>query len=126
MKVWLYQATPEVYNLEEKVPELMGKHKHDDWHTTRYRDKMEVGDTVVFWQAGAKAGIYALGELLGKPYSKKAAASRKSEWWVDISYTRLLERPILKTDLVNHPILQDLSVLSLSFRVRSRNMAAIA
>jgi predicted RNA-binding protein with PUA-like domain len=132
MQVWLFQAVPKNYDLTKEVPHK----KIEDWPIRAYRREMQVGDVVLLWQAGRKAGIYALGELSSEPYERPFAgkgektSARTTEWCVDVKYVRLLRHPILKPELVEHPVLGQLSVLrqpffGTSFRVEQEQWIAL-
>jgi hypothetical protein len=62
---------------------------------------------VLLWQSGPNAGIYGLGELTSKAWDED------DEWFVDMRYTKLLDHPILKSDLCEHPLLQNLGVINM-------------
>lgn len=117
--VWLFQANPTVYNLAE---ELKTKSVGDvaDWSVSRYRDEMDPGETVLLWQGGEHAGIYALGELIGEPFERPTGEfwpdredRPETEWAVPYRYTRILDRPLVKADLQRHPILRELLVIQM-------------
>jgi hypothetical protein len=123
--VWLFQANPRYFNLEQ---ELKGVRPGDEegWTVTRYREDMQAGEVAILWQGGKNAGIYALGELIGKPYAHSYEASeapawvtdnnadpsgRMTEWRVPYRYTKVLEAPLYKSSLMAHPTLRDMQVL---------------
>src|SRR5262245_41449824 len=115
MNVWFFQALPQDYDLTRKVPMMIGSGKLESWLATRYRNEMQSGDTVLFWQAGTLAGIYATGKLSNKrhniPYRNK-----DGDWRVDVSYTQLFSNPIFKEELTSLSSLKRLSILRRPFR----------
>jgi hypothetical protein len=107
MNVWLFHANNE-YILTEKVPPLLGQ--VEDWLAVTNFKKIVAGDKVVLWQSaagGREPGIYALGEADGPPYMYVG----DENWRVDIRYTQLLDRPLLKKELLNDPSLSALLVI---------------
>ena len=102
MRYWLFGALPD-YDLLKKVPKLGAK--GDSWHPACHRDDLAVGDHVILWQHGPKAGVYAFGTLTSKAYK------RRSKWHVDIAYEPLLKQPVFKLDLRKHASLRNLSEL---------------
>lgn len=133
--VWLFQSVPWVWDLS-KALETAHVGDTEDWLVRRLGDHMQVGDPVVLWMGGSDAGIYALGEIASDIYERPVAPWRPNrdrtgdtEPCVDVRYTRILDRPILKDELVHDPRLQDLSVIrapqGTNFRVTSRQWDAI-
>jgi len=91
------------------------------WLVTRYGKDIAPGDGVLAWVSGKEAGIYAIAEvtepaqvLIKLPDCKYwADASRATgKQQAIIQFTnKLLDRPLLKTDLVKDPILKNLLVI---------------
>jgi hypothetical protein len=111
MNVWLFQAVPEQYDLTRQVPLKMGTSKLEAWIATRYRNEMHSGDTVLFWQAGRLAGIYATGKLSNERH-QVPYLSGGGDWHVDVNYTQILRNPIFKEELSKLPLLRNLSILN--------------
>jgi MoxR-like ATPase len=116
-QTWLFQATPSVWNLAERLQNRVDG-DDDTWSVTRFRYEMGPGQPLVMWQAGSDAGIYAVGELLDEPGLRKASdfwpnleGRAETEWAVPFRYTRILDQPILRRDLLQHPVLKDLDVI---------------
>jgi hypothetical protein len=109
MNTWLFHADPRFYNIEEKVPAHLLSGETEDWHPRVFLSQMQEKDRVILWQSGAKGrgGIYAFGELAGKPY--RAAGENR----VDIRYTELLKQPVFKGELEKHPFLKKLAILKM-------------
>lgn len=135
-KVWLFQADPNVYDLAAKLQHVMVEDEEWAWTVTRFREEMGPGDTVLLWQAGRDAGIYAIGELTSvcfeRPgeFSKGARAGRDAtEWAVKFRFTHILDEPLRREDLQDHPELRELSVLRIrrgtNFRVLTDEWAAL-
>ena len=107
--MWLFQAVKERYNLKVEVR----PGRVEPWWVIQRRDELHPGDTALLWQAGSEAGIYATGKLESGAYKDTIDGDRG--WWVDIRYTPLLDSPILKSDLLLHPLLRDLEVIRRPF-----------
>ena len=124
-KVWLFQANPKYFDLEQ---ELKGVHPgvEDDWTVTKFREEMRPGDIAILWLGGKKAGIYALGELTDAPrlhtyepeevpdWLKGKVAGpdgRVTEGRVRFRYTKILGRPLYKSALLEHPTLRNMQVI---------------
>ncbi|MGC4002920.1 MAG: hypothetical protein QM811_07210 [Pirellulales bacterium] len=103
MNIWLFQATDK-YILKNEVP-----NRPDDWWLCKQHwNKVGVGDVCLFWQAGKDAGIYAVGLVKSPVYMD--GDERK----VDIQYGEVVDPPILKSALLDHPILKDLGVIEVA------------
>lgn len=101
MQAWLFQATDD-YKLRSELKAMLG----DYWRVATNFHNLRQGDVAILWQAGPEAGIYAVAELADDP-----GETKKGEWQVDIRYRGLLRRPVLKSELLDHPVLKDLQVL---------------
>lgn len=99
-------------------------------------DEMRPGDPVVFWQSGEKAGIYALGVLISSVHERptpawqvEAGITAETGQAVDFRYTRILRRPVPRTELERHSVLRGLSVIQApqgtNFRVTSEQWQAL-
>jgi hypothetical protein len=107
MNAWLFHAN-NGYILTEKVPPLLGQ--VETWDAMTNFKRIEAGDKVVLWQSavgGLAPGIYALGEVDGRPYMYVG----DDYWRVDIRYTQLLKCPLLKQQLLDDPLLGTLLVI---------------
>jgi predicted RNA-binding protein with PUA-like domain len=117
-RVWLFQATGR-YDLSEELKRLKG----DYWLPKRYHDRLRIDNIVLFWQAGTKAGIYGLGKLTKECYEKDGKMR------VDVQYRALLNEPILKPELRQHPLLKNTDILRYPrgtvFRVRDEEWQAL-
>lgn len=127
---WLFQADPKVWDLERELAKVTVGDE-DSWSVSRYREEMEPGDFVVLWSGGPRAGVYALGEILAQPEfgEKPEFRGGGQEWRVRFRYTQILEVPILRSKLLDHPILRDLSVIrapqGTNFRVTRQQYDAL-
>lgn len=127
-RIWLFQAKPSVFDLDDDLEDSESG-KEDDWKVTKFGDEMDPGDPVILWQAGKDAGIRALGELTGRPYPSSGYTENPNERRVDFVYTKILTEPLLKTNLQKHPVLRTLSVIQApqgtNFKVTPSQWAAL-
>lgn len=56
---WIFQGSPEIYNL---VNALKAAHLKS-WKVAAHKTEIKIGDKVIIWQTGAEAGCYALAEV---------------------------------------------------------------
>lgn len=103
MKTWLFHAHPESYDLQKETI----KGCVEEWRPWVYVDEMEKGDRVVLWQSGPSGGVHGFGHLDGRSYLSD------KEHRVNICYDELLDQPVFKAKLRNHPVLRNLSILKM-------------
>lgn len=117
-RAWIFQANPEIYDIDgalRALPELT-------WVTRQSAHDIHVGDRVYLWRSGAEAGVVAVGrvatepaELPGDvddPFVRAADNLSATEERVVVSVEHVLRQPVLRRDLLEHPILQDLRVIT--------------
>lgn len=118
---WLFQANPEYYDLNE---ELSGVNIGDknSWSVDRYRSEMKPGDVALLWQSGQEAGVYAIGQLTDEPreYDWQPTQEEieespylKAGWLVEFEYTDILEKPLSRSVLKQHPLLSQMQVIKM-------------
>jgi hypothetical protein len=117
-KVWIFQANPKRYDLLDFLarpstqPGIV-----DDWTLRQHAQDVSDGDTVLLWTAGDQAGIYGIGTVVGESFMRP-----RQDWEPEdappesltIHYRLdriLVDHPVSRRDLVNDPILKDLSVI---------------
>jgi hypothetical protein len=142
-RVWLFQANPKYFNLEQELTKV--RHGDEDgWTVTKFREDMRAGDVAILWQGGKNAGIYALGELISEPYlhsydeeevppwltgKDDDPSGQVTEWRVPYRYTKVLEHPLYKSTLLEHPTLRNMNVIKApmgaNFRVSAKEWEAL-
>ncbi len=106
---WIFQGNPKIYDFVE----ARNKGAIDQWTATAHRDKMKIGDKVIFWLTGADAGCYALGEITSEPFENNEEQDEfwkkedKTEWKVGVKVTH---------DLSTSPILREIVDSTEEFR----------
>jgi 5-methylcytosine-specific restriction protein B len=116
-KVWIFQANPKTYDL---LDFLARPSTHpgivDDWALRQHAKNVLEGDTVLLWTAGKQARIYATGTVVGESFMRprqdwEPEDAPQESLTIHFRLDRILDHPVLRRDLVNHPILKDLSVI---------------
>ncbi|TXE15709.1 EVE domain-containing protein [Psychroserpens burtonensis] len=72
---WIFQGNPKVFDFEAAI----GDGSLDNFTVSSHKDKIKIGDKVIIWLAGDKAGCYALAEITSEP--KKVSVSRDDKHW---------------------------------------------
>jgi len=129
---WLFQANPDKWSLQDDLAQS-GSGDGGDWSATRYADEIQTGDAVAFWEAGAEAGIYALGIVTGTAFDRAnegyTGKGGETELAIPFRYLTILGDPLMKQELSEHPILRDLAVIrspqGTNFRVTPEEWEAI-
>lgn len=116
---WLFQGNPKYYRVLDSIHDFEQMY----WLVTRYTEDIAVGDGVLIWSAGKKAGIYAIGEVI-EPVKTLNKVPDDNYWIIKkmsqpnakrvlIYFTaKLLDNPILYQELIQNNILNNLSVIS--------------
>lgn len=117
-RAWLFQANPKIYDVRPALDVLPTM----QWVTRQSYNEIHAGDSVFIWQAGPQAGLLASGRVLTDPHVEPAsphepaflASSELStpERRVWIAIERVLSEPVLRTELLQHPVLKDLAVIT--------------
>lgn len=111
---WVFQGNPTVFDFETALRnEIL-----TDWTVSAHKDKMKVGDKVILWITGSKAGCYALGELTSLPHENNTSpddhlwkTEDNSPFNVDIEITHnLVNRPIFKDTIKKIESLKGLKI----------------
>ncbi|WP_133148044.1 MrcB family domain-containing protein [Mycobacterium lehmannii] len=117
-RVWIFQAHPRRYDLVGFLEQPSTQPGSvDAWALRQYAKEINDGDTVLLWSAGEKAGIYATATILGSPFNRpkqswEDADAPDSSLAINFRLEHLLvDKPVLRQDLLNHPVLKDLSII---------------
>ena len=117
MAYWLFQGNPKYYRVLDAIRDF----EQMPWLVTRYGKDIAPGDGVLVWVSGKEAGIYAIAKVTEPAHVITKLPDRK--YWADpnratgkqqaiIEFTnKLLDKPLLKTDLLKDPILKNLLVI---------------
>lgn len=136
-RTWIFQANPNKYRIEESL-QIEGA---ELWNLNQHTTEVEVGDRVLVWISGRKAGIYAIGTVTtspllqadsttGQEYWRDPREGRRAKARVGVRYDRvLLDRPLGKTYLEWDPQLRNLAILrrprGTNFTVSEEEWAAL-
>ena len=112
---WLFQANPRVWDVEAALAS-MDEGDTEDFSVSRFKSEIAIGDRVLLWKAGDRSGIYGIGQIIGEIFERgedeEHFTSATDEVAVPWRLTRKLDPPILRIDLLKHPVLSGLSVIS--------------
>ncbi|MFZ9736399.1 MAG: EVE domain-containing protein [Prochlorotrichaceae cyanobacterium] len=114
---WLFQGNPRYYKVLDAIQDF----EQLPWTVTRYAKEMKVGEGVLIWMSGSEAGIYAIATMVSLP--EIIAKPPDMAYWLEqgklgqkpcatIRFTqKLLDRPLLRSELKADPVLKDLTVI---------------
>jgi len=117
MAYWLFQGNPKYYRVLDAIRDF----EQMLWLVTRYGKDIAPGDGVLVWVSGKEAGIYAIATVTEPAQVITKLPDRK--YWADASRatgkqqaiiqftSKLLDKPLLKTDLLKDQILKNLLVI---------------
>ena len=127
MAHWILQGNPKYYNVTKAIGDL----DEMDWLVTRYGAEIVPGDDVLVWVAGKQSGIYAQAVVTKSarivdvqedmPYWREVPAKLKVTPQCRIRFVRrMVDRPILRSDLLEDPVLKTLMVIRVPNRTNFR------
>jgi predicted RNA-binding protein with PUA-like domain len=118
-QTWLFQANPLLYRIEESLK----KEGSEKWNLRQHHKDVQLGDRVLIWISGKRAGIYALGTVMTTPVVE-ADSPIGIEYWNDkrqghrpiarvwVQYNQVfVDQPLLKDFLICDPELWSLKVI---------------
>lgn len=121
VSVWMFQGNPKLYDILNALsdPEI-GNTIH--WTVNQYKNKIRKDHLVLLWMSGEEAGIYALGRIETDPAVVSESEEEKKHWLesdtkpekLKVRITilrRLINKPILRSELKIIPELSNLSIL---------------
>jgi hypothetical protein len=114
---WIFQSNPAFYDIHGAVQAL----KAMNWSINQGKNLIAVGDRVYIWESGRDGGVIAEGRILSRP--EMLADQEGAEFIRDpdrfageslrvrLSIERTLPEPLLRSELIDHPVLRDLGVI---------------
>ena len=115
---WLFQANPKIFDIRRALNNL----RELTWTVNQMPGKFEAGQTGYLWESGPTGGIIAHATLLTDP-AEMEPDSREEEYSIDqskftgrrlrvrVRIDRVLEEPISRQELLEHPTLKSLAIL---------------
>jgi hypothetical protein len=117
-KVWIFQANPDVFDIDRSLAE----EPETSWVVRQHRKDIHAGDRVYMWRSGTDAGVIATATVATEPdvmpgdadspYLIKPESLSKPEPRVMLRIDHVLSTPIKRADLLEHPVLKSLGVIS--------------
>lgn len=131
-RTWIFQWNPKIWGGDDF---LRDKRLGDlnDWSVNQYKSEVAGGDRMVLWKAGNDAGIYAVATLVGDLFKRSPGdqvnPNARTESAIRFRFDDLLDPPVLKTELLAHPLLRELAVIKFpnatNFRVEPDHWSAL-
>ena len=113
---WVFQANPSYYDTERALKAGVLK----TWRVSQYKKDIKIGDKVILWITGDKAGIYALATV-NSDVHLITDTPEELPFYIDNSEVdeaidgveltlehNLIESPIMKVTVLSNPILKEL------------------
>lgn len=114
---WIFQANPQVFRIRDALRDLRRLH----WAARQFRDEMQPGDPVYVWESGPSGGLIATGKIVAAPQVTTPDAetskyytsppAEESEPCVEVQFEQVFDRPLSRDDLLDEPLLKDMSLL---------------
>ena len=104
MSTWIFQCNPDRFDLLADWAATSDA----QWSANQHRSEMQPGDTVYFRISGSSAGLYGIGTILTECYEH---TDEFGDWKVDVSYDRLIDPPLLRTESDQVRVLKEFPAL---------------
>ena len=116
---WIFQSNPDYYDLAGAISELA----EITWAVNQYKKKIHAKDRVYLWESGKDAGILAVATVLSDPdhiydddserkFIRNAEKFSEEKLKVPLRIDYILSERIRRTDLLDHPVLKSLEVIT--------------
>jgi MoxR-like ATPase len=133
--VWLFQANPSIYNIDQALSEL----NEMTWVVRQHKGEIHKGDRAYIWRSGPEAGIVATATVMtdpavmpgdeGEPYVLKPEVLAKAELRVALRVDSVLPEVLRRSELLEHAVLKDVEVIKFTqatnFRVSAEQDEAL-
>ncbi|MFZ4412591.1 MAG: AAA family ATPase [Bacteroidales bacterium] len=111
---WIFQGNPDKFDFDVALKEEL----LDSWTVTAHKDDFRIGDKVIIWLTGGKAGCYALAKINSLPFEREFSdddflwkEEPTNKWCVGIEITHnLLEMPIYWAKIKDNKAFASLNV----------------
>jgi len=130
----VFQANPSKYDIDAALAELA----EVDWVVRQYKSDVHAGDRAYVWKSGTEGGIIATAQVATEPavasktddpFVLDPEAFAEPELSVTLRISDVLSKTLLRSDLVEHPVLKNLGVISFAnatnFAVTAEQDAAL-
>jgi EVE domain len=115
---WIFQANPSFFDLEGAAQNLTNL----SWLVKQHREDILSGDTVYLWEGGSNAGVVTVAKVTGAPamrhetaeesrFNRDATKFAGEKQRVLLRIERVLNERISRTELLQHPILNNMTIL---------------
>jgi hypothetical protein len=121
-RTWIFQGRPEIWDVVAAARQL----DKFNWGVRQHKDEIDVGDRVSIWVSGKDAGIVAVARVVSSPDHvidneeelKHSPAGppdkfKGKQLRVCPAVDRRLTPRITRAELLDHPVLKDLSILKM-------------
>ena len=98
---WIFQGNPKIFDFETALRENI----LTDWTVSAHKDKIKIGDKVILWITGNKAGCYALAEVTSEPQS--TIYSKDDHLWKEEDNSQLKAGIKITHNFIDHPIFKE-------------------
>jgi hypothetical protein len=101
---WLFQGNLKIYD----VVSALNDNALKSWSVKAHKDAIQIGDKIILWVSGSKAGCYALAEVTSEVFEGKDDAS-EMKCYTDLRTNEIGSRVAIKIthNLANNPITKE-------------------
>lgn len=110
---WIFQGNPKIYDVVTSLKDGALK----SWSVSAHKDKIKVGDKIILWITGDKAGCYALCKVVSevikreddvieqKYYTDTSKLEKTDRVKIGVEYN-FWNKPILKNQIISLPVFE--------------------
>ncbi len=90
---WVFQSSPAQWSLQD----ALANNVNSDWGAKQNRERMNLGDLILFRQSEPNSGVYALGHIMREPVNR--GPNVFGEWGLIVSFDYRIDEPLLKAEI---------------------------
>jgi hypothetical protein len=117
--IWIFQASPKYYDIQGAIRTLT----EQTWLVSAHKNRIRAGHRAYLWEAGDEAGIVATAHVVTDPadipmrdqerqFVRNAEKFDGLQTRVVLRIDRVLDRPLLRKNLLKDPVLSKLQVIA--------------
>jgi 5-methylcytosine-specific restriction protein B len=103
---WVFQSSPAQWSLQD----ALAKNINSDWGAKQNREKMKLGDLILFRQSEPNSGVYAVGHIMREPVNR--GENIFGEWGLVVSFDYRINQPLLKDEIKSNSKLSSITQIN--------------
>lgn len=115
MQYWLFKSEPNVYSIDQlKLDQKTAWSGVRNFQARNFLKTCKKGDQVLFYHSNIERAVVGIAEVKKEAYPEPDP-TRKGDWvQVDVGFVMKLKKPVLLSDIKNHPALKNMLLIKQS------------